>query len=63
MGFDNSVVVGGHVQWDLLTPGEQADLTANYPHGTLNAAQFEARLDTAYILRHALDSIADDPFI
>lgn len=69
MAFDSAVVVGGHVVWSLLTEDAQADLTANFPRQAAGvqvtdtaSAQFEAWLDTAYLLRHAFDNIADTPF-
>jgi hypothetical protein len=51
-GFDNAVVVDGHVVWELLTEAQQIDLEANFPRqGGLNEEQTEAWLDTAYIQR------------
>ena len=59
-GYDSSVVVDGHVSWDLLTEEQQDDLLANFPKGTLDTTQFEAWLDTAYLQRTTVTSGTGD---
>lgn len=73
MSFDSSVVGSTHhIVWQRLSVGEQAELIANYPlHPSATIpgptvcgddvdARFEQWLDSAYIARHANDTIADD---
>jgi hypothetical protein len=74
MSFDNSVVDEQHVVWQRLTADARADLLENFPlrpddipfptdpdvFGADVDPRFEKWLDSAYLMRHAFDSLNDD---